>query len=197
MTLEQLKDHPGIMRDSATGVYLNIRDFRALDFTIPFVGDTTKIAQPAQDEVWILKSWSVLIHPWPKVISTSLIVRLQVNDVTLADVPLFAVARPLAQPDDQDIRERLAIVEKKLEDLIAAEAQVKGREPLKRIPAPEEQTNTLSDVLMNRNHQAWATMVSGPTNPNPLYSLEEFFSLIGPPKTFELRLCGLKREPHR
>jgi len=114
MTLQPIEGYPRHFRDTASGKVFNLQEFREFEHTTAFTGVITGDICP-RGEDWVLMSWAVLLHPWPEVIPTSIIVELVIDAIPVADAPLFAVAEPMARSEDQDLRDRVEAIEKKLE----------------------------------------------------------------------------------
>ena len=163
--LKPVTGHPKKFIDSITGQIIEVREYRAFEYTFRFIGFSTQQVKPL-DEEWILKSWSVLLHPWPEVIPTSILVELLINGITEVKAPLFSVAEPLARPEDQELRDRIEAVEKYL----------KMKEPIR----PVKQLNR----AVGRRYHIHARITEGePVDLSPFLGLD----------TFELHLGGFKR----
>ena len=172
MVLVPIEGLGGHFRDTETGQIIDVRGHMVLDRTFPFKGRTLRDRVRLQSgDKWALKEWSILIHPWPKTISTQLTVQLKINYGILADVPLFAIAEPLARPEDEELRKRLDVIEKQLN-----------------IGKPKKPTGKLSNILLDAEYNPFLEAeVQG--------SHTVFTSLYEKVEVFELRLCGLMKEP--
>jgi len=165
--LKSIIGHPEKFVDTATGKIFDVRNYRAFVYTSRFIGFSTQQIKPI-DEDWLLKSWSILIHPWPKVIPPSILVELVIDGRTEADAPLFSVAEPLTRSDDQGLRDRIEAIEKKL----------KMEEPIR----PVKKLNRM--LTCKHQHLIHARIKKGePVDLDPFLYLD----------TFELQLSGIKR----
>lgn len=178
MPLVPVEKAPGMFRDTDTGQIFNIRDFRGSDLIFPFDNSRVMPKAPWQPEPGAsvaLQAWSFLMYPWPEVIPVTLRVELYVNGNTIAEGPLFALAEPLVRAEDEEIRERLRVVEEKVKALEIGEDKKEGVYPVTRLKN-----------LVNMNHKLWVK-IEGPD--------EDFVPLRKKLELLALRLRGVGREP--
>lgn len=173
MTLTPVEGRPGAFRDSESGYIINIREFSGSDRIISFEGRQSKPLKLNPGESLALQKWSILVYPWPKVILPSLTAELSINNCIVAEGPLFSVAESLERSEDDDLRERLKIVEEKL-GIVGAES-MEGVYPVTRLRH-----------LMDMKHELRAE-IKGPD--------EDFLPLYEKLQIFSLRLCGVFRVP--
>jgi hypothetical protein len=173
MTLTPVEGRPGEFRDSESGYIISIRDFRGSDRIIPFEGREVKSFALNPGESLALQKWSILMYPWPRVIYPSLTVELSIDNCTIAEGPLFSVAESLERSEDDDLRERLTIIEEKLG--IAGAKSMEGVYPVTRLK-----------YLLRGLHELKAE-IKGPD--------EYFKPLQENLQIYALRLCGVFRVP--
>jgi hypothetical protein len=148
---------------------VNMRDFRSFDQLFAFDHRGLKdLVRPRVGWSWILERWSILMHPWPEVISAGLTVQFIVNDLILFDIPLFETARPLANSENADIEKRLGALE----------------EAMKIVPPRRATEFQAPGVLFSNQHEI-EVRVCGP--------LDDFVRLREMTKVFSLRLEGWGR----
>lgn len=170
--LNPIPDQPDLFRDTDTGQILHTRDFTPLDRVYPFDRWTTKEDLSLPYSTRILQRWSILMHPWPEVISPNLLVRFEINDCTVAHIPLFEAARPLARPETVAIEKRI----RALEEACYVE--------------PARQATEFPGIGRLIRHQTHVGVrVEGPA--------DDFMMLREMTKVFSLRLEGLERAPIR
>lgn len=168
--LQPIESHPGLFRDSETSQIINLRDFGALDRLFPFDRWEPK-EHPIRlraGESWILRQWSILMHPWPEVISPALTVVFEINQRCIAEIPLFEAARPVARPENDAIKARIEALEKALG--LRGRGATTFQCPIGR--------------LLNQNHHV-NVRVTGPA--------DDFTLLREMTKVFSLRVEGLRR----
>jgi hypothetical protein len=171
--LKPIEGQPDLFRDDETSRIINIRDFGALDRLFPFDRwePQERPIRPPAGESWILRQWSILMHPWPEVISPSLTVMFEVNACRGVEIPLFEAARPLARPENAAIEARIEALEKAL--------GLRGR-------GATTFQSPAGRFLTHSNHEI-AVRVKGPA--------DDFTLLREMTKVFSLRLEGLCRLP--
>jgi len=173
MALTPIKGQPGAFMDSESGHTVNIRNFRGSDRIILFEGRQSKPLKLNPGEALALQKWSILVYPWTKVILPSLTAELSINNCIVAEGPLFSVAESLERSEDDDLRERLKVIEEKL-GIVGAES-MEGVYPVTRLKH-----------LMDMKHELRAE-IKGPD--------EAFMPLRENLQIFSLRLCGVFRAP--
>jgi len=171
-----IKDLPHLFQDSATASVINMSDFRTFEIQTDLRKKRTAVLRPVPGEVWILEQWSILIHPWHEVIPPSITVRLEANELILADkIPLFRLAEPLQRSADRDLEKRVAALEVKLEVVPTYEPSWGYQFPL-------------HNTLINQNHNI-QVHIDGPA--------DELMMLFEHTKHFLLCLRGKARPPAR
>jgi hypothetical protein len=125
--------------------------------------------RPWPRQIWLLKSWSVLIHPWNRTIPTSLKIRLIKNQYLESEVPLFTVAEPIERPIVKEFRERLSAIEQKLG-----------------IDTPYEAPAGKLHLPLRHDEELYVEIIGPEEDFEPIYSRA---------RIFELHLCGLKMTP--
>jgi hypothetical protein len=140
-----------------------------LDRIFPFEGRNLRerCLRPWPREIWAITSWSVLIHPWNRVIPTSLKARLVKSQQIESEVPLFTIAEPIERPIVKEFRERLAAIEKRLE-----------------MNNPYEEPAGKLRLLVKSDEELYVEII-GPE--------EDFTAVYDKAKNFELHLRGERR----
>jgi len=194
MPLVPVDNKPGLFRDTITGQVFNVREYRGSDLIFPFEGGRAipkESWQPEPGASMALQAWSFLMYPWPEVIPVTLRAKLYVNGDIMAEGPLFALAEPLVRAEDEEIRERLRVVEEKIETLEIEMKEAKKEKDLSGDPRAVHIPSKIYPVTRLRNlvdmkHKLWAE-IEGPGN--DFVPLREKLELLA------LRLRGVGREP--
>jgi len=177
----QIEGQPNLYRCTDSGVAINLRDYCTLDKLFSF--DRWELKDPIRPpagEAWILKQWSVVMHPWPKVVPTTINIKLIVNGLILEDIPLLRIAEPLERKEDAVLREQIKDIEERLAQLESHPRHL-----------VQEQT-CIKWRLLNQNHHLRACIYA-----NTPKGGDDFIVLREMTNTFELRLRGLRRPPVR
>ena len=180
--LNPIEGCPSLYRDTDTGNVVNMRDFKPMDKTWPW--PNVDIVLQA-GESWILRNWSVVIHPFPEVIPPDIKVRFAVNSLIWSEVPLFTIAEPLASSEAFEQRA------KRLEAALG-KADIEGR---------ALNTEKIADAMLDMFHRNEAGRLPDRYLNNPI-TVE--IKTKGPPEAmstvyntehFLVRLQGMRRPP--
>ncbi len=93
--LRPIENQRGLYRDLDTGQVINDRDFFPFERKIQFGRQGVALQHLEGGEMWMLKSWLILLEPWPKDVSLNLTACFSVGQHELARVPLPRIAEPV------------------------------------------------------------------------------------------------------
>jgi hypothetical protein len=174
--LKPILGKPGMFQDQTTKKVINVADLKVLDRTFKMFREL--FVQPEPGVSWVVWEWYLLMHPWPEVIPSSLTVEFSVNQLIAAEAPLFSVAKPLARPEDEDLRERLAALEERIEALEGAEKP--------RVKKPLPPSSFLRGVIIGRDSEIHIRIVGPDTDYEQLHKGLQ---------SFDLQLQGVRKGP--
>ncbi len=113
LKLLPIEGHRGLYRTPDTGQVLNERDFKPWSVLHEISKSGSNIF-PCQAR-YILRRWSILLHPWPELISPSLVVSLCFAErYYIEKMPLLIIAEPMRRSEDDDLVRRIEALEEAL-----------------------------------------------------------------------------------